>query len=281
MTELSPAPRTFPLRLAPWLPTLYAAYLRRLSHLLQRLGRDCTLTIWRAADEAGEDTLLREILATGWQQIAPEAETDVAAAVARTVAQCFPTAIEGVTPEDARRFVERIPPIRQIMQTFPSPNVWREITAYEALHLRSHGLALLTEALIRQHGKQGELIAYDMHRAERIAAGGGKTGSVAEFIADFIAEPQEANLFTAGLEKEIVRVSEREVVLHVKECAWARYYRERHPGVGYLLACSTDEAGFTAFNDSLRMQRTSTLMEGGPACDFRLYSAGAQPEARA
>lgn len=274
MTELSSAPKTFPLRLAAWLPTLYAAYLRRLSYLLERLGRDNTLAVWRAADEAGEDALLRQILATGWQEAAPDAATDVDAAVAGLVARFFPTAIEGIAPEEARLFVERLPPIRQIWQTFPSPHVWREITAHDALHLRSHGLALLVEALIRRHGKQGELIAYDMHREERVAAGGGKTGSVAEFIADFTAPPKEANLFTAGLETALISCSESEVVLHVKACAWASYFRQRHPTVGYLLACSTDEVAYRAFNAGLRMQRTMTLMEGEPVCDFRIYAAG-------
>jgi hypothetical protein len=33
--------------------------------------------------------------------------------------------------------------------------------------------------------------------------------------------------------------------------------------LGYLMACSTDEAAYRAFNDTLRLQRTSTSMEGG------------------
>lgn len=278
MNDLSPSQKVFPFRLAPWLPTLYAAYLHRLHHLLERLGRDCALAVWQEVAQRPEDDLLREILGTGWQAISPEAVLDVEAAVTALLPRFFPTPIEGVTQAAARQLVEALPPICQIRQALPSLNIWRETTAYEALHLRSHGVALLTEALIWRHGKQGELIAYDMHREERIATGGGKTGSVAEFIADFVAEPREANLFTAGLVKEVVRVSEREVELHVRECAWARYYRERHPEVGYLLACSTDEAGFTAFNDALRMQRTATLMEGGNVCDFRIYAAGAALE---
>jgi pimeloyl-ACP methyl ester carboxylesterase len=183
------------LRLASWLPARYATYLRWLSHLIERLGVEPTLALWR------------------------------------------------------------------------------EMTAYEALHLACDGPARLVEALIRSYGTQGKLMAYDVLRAERIEAGSGRTGSVAEFIADFTAQPREANLFTAGLTTEVMHVSEHEVLLHVHECEWARYYRERHPQVGYLMACSTDEAAYRAFNDSLRLQRTSTLMEGGLVCDFRIYSA--------
>ena len=93
-----------------------------------------------------------------------------------------------------------------------------------------------------------------------------------------ISEPEEATLFTAGLEMDILSASERELVLHVKGCEWARYFRERHPRVGYLLACSTDEVAYRAFNESLRLQRTSTLMEGGEVCDFRVYALGDAPD---
>ena len=166
-----------------------------------------------------------------------------------------------------------MPPIRQIRQAFPSLDVWRETTADEALHLAFGGPARLAEALIGSYGKQGELIVYDMQRNERIEASGGRTGSVAEFIADFVREPEEANLFTAGLEVEIVHASHRELVLNVTQCEWARYFRDRHPQVGYLLACSTDEAAYRAFNPLLRLQRTSTLMEGGQVCDFHIYAS--------
>jgi hypothetical protein len=79
-------------------------------------------------------------------------------------------------------------------------------------------------------------------------------------------------MFSAGLEVEFVRASETEVVTRVIECEWARYYRERHPRVGYMLACALDNAAYRSFNDRLRLQRTSTLMEDGSECDFRVYA---------
>jgi len=38
------------------------------------------------------------------------------------------------------------------------------------------------------------------------------------------------------------------------------------------MACSTDEAAYKAYNPSLRLQRTGTLMEGYDQCDFRIYA---------
>jgi hypothetical protein len=83
----------------------------------------------------------------------------------------------------------------------------------------------------------------------------------------------EPNVFTAGSDRELIHASEQEVVLHITACEWARYFTEHHPGVGYLVACSTDDADLHASTNGLWMQRTSTIMEGGRVCDFRIYSA--------
>ena len=269
--------KVFPFQMATWLQGCYAAYLRWLRGLLERLGREPALAVWEEAVAGEDDGLLSQILSGGWRH-APSVETgEIETSIVALTVKNFPLSIEGLDSELARQWVEKMPPIQQIKQTLPELNVIKEVTAEEALHLRLHGIALLCEALICRHGKQGELIAYDLLRQGRVLVGGGKTGSVAEFIADFIAEPEEANLFTIGLKTKLVRVSDREVVLHVRQCAWARYFQKRHPLVGYLVACSTDEADYLAFNENLRMQRTSTLMEGGEVCDFRIYLPDTAP----
>lgn len=272
MTNMPLKKQEFPFKLASWLPTCYTIYLIWLRHLLERLGQDRTLSIWRDVRQDYDDGFLLQILGTGWnidmQAKGGEAEQKIAA----LFSGYFPDPIQGVSKISARQLVEEMPPVKQIKQTFQSLSVWKSMTAYEALHLKFDARALLAESLIRLHGKQGELIAYDVLREERRITGGGRTGSVAEFISDFISEPETPNLFTAGLRVEWVQVSELEVVLNVKECEWARYFQERHPQVGYLLACSTDEVAYRAFNKDIRMQRTATLMEGGEVCDFRIYT---------
>lgn len=39
----------------------------------------------------------------------------------------------------------------------------------------------------------------------------------------------------------------------------------------YLLACCTDHYSSTGFNPDIRFTRNTTLMEGGPCCDFCFY----------
>ncbi len=77
-------------------------------------------------------------------------------------------------------------PISFLKRNFPTLNVWKETMAYEALLLGYDGLALLAEALIKFHHKQGELIAYDLVQEQRIIAGEGKTGSIAEFVSEVV-----------------------------------------------------------------------------------------------
>ena len=98
-------------------------------------------------------------------------------------------------------------------------------------------------------------------------------GSVADFMREFDEEPETPSIYAAGLDVENVATAPTEHITRVKHCEWARYFNERHPGVGYLVACSADEAFGRGYNESLRMQRTSTIMEGGSECDFRWYSA--------
>jgi hypothetical protein len=94
----------------------------------------------------------------------------------------------------------------------------------------------------------------------------------AEFLRVFTVQPDQPSMHTAALESELIRATDQEVVIHIKECEWARYFQQRNPEVGYLLICSMDEISYRAVHPSIRMQRTSTLMEGGELCDFRIYS---------
>jgi hypothetical protein len=261
--------RRFPLQLAPALVDTYAATAHWLRHLLERLGRGPALRVWRHAFQAAEDPFLDEILAAGWRTAEGEAP-DVEAEWDATLRAEFEPPVEGVGAEEARELLAQVPPFSEALQAFSTLHQARQTTTYEALHLFFEGRSRLAEALIALHGKQGELIAYDAMLL-RVAARPGPEVEPAEFLAQFVAVPEEPTIFTAGLDLEIVRASEMEVVTHVHGCEWARYFRARHPSVGYLMACSLDEAVYRAAHPALRLQRTTTQMEGGERCDFRIY----------
>jgi hypothetical protein len=270
MTTQPLTERTFPYHLNQ--VTLYLTYLKWLRHLGERLGLTQTLRIWEQAFQGYDDAYLQEILSSGWQIVPADDHQPVAEQIDDLVGEMLLTTNLGFSPEAVREIIGNTPPISHIKQSFSTHTVQREITAYEALHLRFDGPALLAEALIETCGKQGELIVYDLQIETRLAAEGGKWGSVEQFIAIFTAKEQIPSIFTTSLVSELVRVKQREARVHVHQCEWARYFRERHPRVGYLMACSTDEAAYKAFNPDLRMQRTQTLMEGAQYCDFYIYA---------
>jgi hypothetical protein len=266
--------RTFPLLLADRFEVHYGTYLHWLRHFLERLGREPTLAVWEEAFGDYDEELLVRILSSGWEEVEEQRSGEVEERIVDALAALFPVPVEGVPAEQARKIVEGSPPFRQIRRRLASLDLKRETTTYDALHLFSDGLALLAEAMVERYGKAGELMVYDAMLEE--LARTPRHVSVKDFMtrryARFSTEPEEADAFSAGLEVEMIRGSQTEMVHNVKECEWARYFRERHPRVGYLLACSMDHPAYRSLNERLRLQRTCTLMEGGGACDFRVYA---------
>lgn len=271
--------RVFPLRIN--YVTYYPTYLRWLKHLIERLGYQQTLSLWKGAFAAYDDRLLLSILSAGVRDAKADECDQLADRAEALPAAFFPAAGAEPSHAEVRKIIEETPPIAQIKQLFCDKSLEKEMSAYDALHIRFDGFAHLAESLIDIFGKEGELIVYDIMREERLAAGQGRTGSVAEFIEYFTSEPDTPSLLTAGLQMEVISKSAGEAIAFVRECEWARYFRERHPRVGYLMACSTDEAEYRAFNPSLRLRRTGTIMEGSDCCDFMVYAVELPEQARA
>jgi hypothetical protein len=267
--------RTFLLQLVFSFEEIYIRRLRWLRYFLERLGRDNALTVWKDAFQDYDDELLMRILNTGWEETLENRVEEMEKRIAEFVAMQFPVPVEGVSGKEAREIIDCTPPFKQIRECFPTLEVKREIKFYEALHLGWDGLALIAEEMLERYGKEGELMVYDAKLAELCAVGRRKL-EVEEFmtrrVAQYSAEPEEARMFSAALKAEVVKGTDNEVVTRITECEYARYYREHHPRVGYLMCCSGDNAAYHLSNKRIRLQRTTTLMEGGTECDFRVYA---------
>ena len=274
MTYIPCRERTFRMWLSYEIEENYTSYLYWLKYFLERLGRDQTLALWEKTFDGYSDTLISQILSSGWQEDEEERTLEVEEYISSQLAKLFP--VESVSSEQARGIIENTPPFPQIRKRFTALDMVREISTYQALHLFQDGLAMLAETIVNRFGKAGELLIYDALlgelKGEQI-----QQVSVEQFMTGrlkrFSSEPEEATMHSAGLEVELVRGSETEVVTQVKECEWARYFRERHPEVGYLLACSLDNAAYESFNDRIHLQRSYTLMQDDQLCDFRVYAA--------
>jgi hypothetical protein len=228
--------------------------------------------VWKNTFIDYDDQLLKHILFSEWRQVACDEDYQIDEKINKLITETLSTTNPELSTDRARNIIANTPPISQIKQLFSNHTMEKEITAYQALHVRFDSLTRLAESIIDKFGKQGEFIVYDLMVEGRLSAGRGERGSVEEFIEYFTAPPDTPDLFTAGLEIELISKSKREALIHVRECEWARYFHDYHPQVGYLMACSSDEVGFKAFNQSLRLQRTQTIMEGAEICDFRIFS---------
>ena len=275
MNNLPCRERTFSLQLVSSFEWIYIHKLRWLRYLLERLGRDHALAVWRDAIQDYDDELLMQILNTDWEETLENRDEEMEKRISEFVTTLFPVPVEGVSGKEAREIIDCMPPFKQIRERFPILDVKREITFYDALHLSWDGLALIVEEILERYGKSGELMVYDASLAE-LSAQGRRELEVEEFmarrVAQYNAEPQEAKRFSAALKVEVVKGTNNEVVSRVTECEFARYFRENHPQVGCLLCCSRDNAAYRLSNKRIRLQRETTLMEGGTECDFRVYA---------
>ena len=276
MSDIPCCQRVFPLKLTDVVVGCSRAYLHWLKHLLRRLGKECTLKVWENAYKNYDDRFLRKILSTGWKEIPGKDAVNPEPIINHLISQAFFSPVENVSGSEARQLLEKSPPLSLIKQVFPSPKLWRDITTYEALHLQEGGLSLLLESLIDLHDKEGELLAYDILMAYIMESNTEKKLSAYEFITSFRkryrTKPDQANIYSAGVETKIIKGSRTEILMHITECEFARYYRENHPRVGYMMACSLDHASYSSANKNIWLQRTSTIMEGGKTCNFRIYS---------
>jgi len=77
-------------------------------------------------------------------------------------------------------------------------------------------------------------------------------------------------LFKNALTVEILEDSANVFAVKVKECLWAKTFREADASdIGYAAICHGDFAMAKAFNPHLRLLRTKTLMQGHDHCDHR------------
>lgn len=87
--------RVFPFKLAPRFTACYESYLYWIKQLLVRLGRDCTLLVWRNAYQDYDDKLLVQILSTEWYKVAEEDRVDVENEITRLLSNIFSEPVEG------------------------------------------------------------------------------------------------------------------------------------------------------------------------------------------
>lgn len=239
------------------------------------------MKLWEDALRRFDTDFLGRILADGWTLSPSACDLVDVTEPAEGILQIFFSSHSGGTAEDKlQSIVSGSSPLPQIHDKLLGGLLRKDITTYEAIHLYCHGFALIAEALVNRYGKQGEFIVYDM-RLEEISRTEFEKLTVEQFVIRrrnrFNGGADEYDMHSAGLDVEFVSSTDREITTRTRECEWVRYYKERHPHVGYLMCCSVDQAAYRAVNDDLRLCRKATLMEGDQYCDFRIFAASDEP----
>jgi hypothetical protein len=80
------------------------------------------------------------------------------------------------------------------------------------------------------------------------------------------------DLWAAGgaMEIDIIQRTEDRLDFNVTRCGYTAFYQELGlADIGVLVHCSRDHAMAAAFDPSVELVRSGTIMEGKPCCDFR------------
>ena len=81
---------------------------------------------------------------------------------------------------------------------------------------------------------------------------------------------KKVELFKHILVYEIIEETTNAFEIKYTECLWANTFREADaPEIGYATTCHSDFALAPAFNPSMKLIRTKTLMQGNDCCNFR------------
>ena len=73
-----------------------------------------------------------------------------------------------------------------------------------------------------------------------------------------------------AMQIDVLEQNEVRFLFNVTRCRYAEMYRDLGiPELGALLSCNRDFTLVQGFNQQIDLERTQTIMEGAPFCDFR------------
>lgn len=119
---------------------------------------------------------------------------------------------------------------------------------------RDEVLAVVRGTIIKIAREQGAALSLQM-----------RGNSLKEFV-DSLAFWVQDN----ALEIDVIEKSDDKLSFNVTRCRYAELYESLGlRAMGTIFSCSRDFALIEGFNPDISLQRTQTIMEGAPYCDFR------------
>lgn len=128
------------------------------------------------------------------------------------------------------------------------------IDALSAEFDRERVVAILRDTIIRVAQDQGAQLAE--------AAGGADLERFAGTLSNWTKDD--------AMQIEVLEQTSDRFSFNVKRCRYAEMYRALGiPELGAVLSCNRDFSLIGGFSADIELERTQTLMQGAPHCDFR------------
>lgn len=152
------------------------------------------------------------------------------------------------------------------METNPIPLIDQRIIEASALVpvIRAFGERIGLNAAKDVVQKIHEDMSRDYGRACAEEKGSNTMADLAEVVSGWAQG--------GALEEEGIELTDTRYIFNVTRCRYAEKYREL--GVaefGNCLSCCRDEPFAEGFNPKIRFERTQTIMDGAPYCDFKFF----------
>lgn len=132
-------------------------------------------------------------------------------------------------------------------------------------------LAPIIDALGQRFGRD-EVIAVVRDTVAHIARGQGRALAEARGDQSLTTFAGMQGPWTKGgaLELRVIQETPEHYDYDVTRCRYAEMYRALGiPELGEVLSCNRDASLIEGFNPGVTLERTQTIMQGAPCCDFR------------
>lgn len=159
-----------------------------------------------------------------------------------------------------------------VTNTEPPPDsLTRKIGVLMRREVEARILAPVIEALSERFGRD-EVVEVVRDRIVEIAKAQGRdlADEMAGSGSDEFLESLRYWTRDDALTIDVLEHSGETLNFDVKRCRYAEMYRALGiPELGAVFSCNRDFALIDGFNQNAELERTQTIMEGAPHCDFR------------
>lgn len=147
-----------------------------------------------------------------------------------------------------------------------------ELPLLERRRIEAGVLVPLIRAMQAEFGAErvNEVLARTIRGVARAQGEADRARAGVRTLGDVAARLRQGPFAEGSLVVDIIEETPERLAFNVTRCRFKEMYEEMGAGdLGFLLSCNRDFAYFAGLAPELNFDRTQTVMEGAPVCDFR------------